>query len=181
MQVKEALDTQPPQPALRLLLRAPCAASDAAVIGEMRNAWLERDSPNASAAERDPVIQAVIARCLIQADITSRPLTQEVRDAASLLRTAILGNEVMAVVAAVEGLAIINAEPDVGLIAGVPKRIPALLNHVIKVVGYTCGANNLKTIALIRREAATEALRARIDLVYSRVEPVRLQTCGARG
>jgi hypothetical protein len=45
-------------------------------------------------------------------------------------------------------------------------------------VGFTCGTNNLKTLALMRKQAATEQLRDRIDKVYKRVEPVREQTCG---
>jgi hypothetical protein len=84
----------------------------------------------------------------------------------------------MAVVAAVEGLAIIGADEDVTRIAEVPRRIPALLNHVVRIVGFTCGANNLRALALMRKEAATEQVRDRIDTVYQHVEPVREQTCG---
>jgi hypothetical protein len=46
-------------------------------------------------------------------------------------------------------------------------------------VGFTCGTTNLKTLALIRKEAATEQMRDRIDAVYKAVEPVREQTCGS--
>jgi hypothetical protein len=79
----------------------------------------------------------------------------------------------MAVVAAVQGLAIIGADEDVTRIAEVPRCIPGLLNHVVRLVGFTCRTTNLKTLALIRKEAAAEQMRDRIDAVYKRVEPVR--------
>ncbi len=91
---------------------------------------------------------------------------------------AIRSDDVMAVVAAVEGLAIVGADENVTRIAEVSRRIPALLNHVVRIVGFTCGANNLKTLALMRKEAVTEQVRDRIDAVYKHVEPVREQTCG---
>jgi hypothetical protein len=63
-------------------------------------------------------------------------------------------------------------------IAEVPRRVPALLNSAVRIVGFTCGTNNLKTLALMRKEAATEQVRDQIDTVYKHVEPVREQTCG---
>jgi hypothetical protein len=46
------------------------------------------------------------------------------------------------------------ADQDVKRIAHLPKRVPWLLISGVRFVGFTCGANNLKTIALIRKEAA---------------------------
>ncbi|HWX28906.1 MAG TPA: hypothetical protein VNZ53_15885 [Steroidobacteraceae bacterium] len=77
-----------------------------------------------------------------------------------------------------EGLAIIGADEDVKPIAEVSLRIPGLLNWSVRALGFTCGASNLKTLALMRKEAATDKVRDRIDTVYKRVAPVREQTCG---
>lgn len=63
-------------------------------------------------------------------------------------------------------------------IADVPYRMPGTLNAVVRIVGFTCGDNNLKTIAAIRKAATTPQLRDRIDAVYKRVEAVRKDQCG---
>jgi hypothetical protein len=53
-----------------------------------------------------------------------------------------------------------------------------LLSSTLRIVGFTCGASNLKTLALMRQQAATETVREQIDMVYKAVEPVREETCG---
>jgi hypothetical protein len=93
------------------------------------------------------------------------------------LRSAIHSDDVMAVVAAVQGLAIVNAGQDVPSIAEVPHRMPGMLNAVVRILGFTCGDNNLKTIAAIRQKATTQKLRDQIDAVYGSVEPVRKEKC----
>jgi hypothetical protein len=119
----------------------------------------------------------VIARCLIQADSAATGEKAEIAEATVTLRSAILSNNVMSMVAAVEGLAIVGANEDLARIAEVPRRNRELLNWTVRVVGFTCGKNNLKTIALIRKEAMTERVRDQIDAVYRRVKPGREETC----
>ena len=176
-QVKAALESPKDPKALQTLLDVQCTPEHANVVDEMRRAWLGRGTAGSTLAS-DPVAQAVMARCLIQADSAVPAEKAEIAEAIGLLRSAIRSDDVMAVVAAVEGLAIVSDDEDVPRIAEVPRRIPALLNHVVRIVGFTCGASNLKTLALMRKEAATEEVRDRIDAVYKHVEPVREQTCG---
>jgi hypothetical protein len=177
-QVRAALDSPQAKPVLQVLLDVRCTPEHAEAVGEMRRAWRGRASPDATGTIRDPVAQAVIANCLIQADASFKPASPETFEATKLLRTAIPSNDVMTVLAAVQGLAIIGADQDVMSIAKVPQRMPDLLNSIVRIVGFTCGASNLKVIAAIRKEAATQQLRERVDTVYSHVEPVREETCG---
>jgi hypothetical protein len=58
-------------------------------------------------------------------------------------------------------------------IADVPYRMPGTLNAVVRIVGFTCGDNNLKTISAIRKAATTPQLRDRIDAVYKHAEARR--------
>jgi hypothetical protein len=177
-QVKAALGSSRDPKALQTLLDVQCTPEHADVVDEMRKAWRGRGTAGSTLVS-DPVAQAVMARCLIQADSAVPAKKAEIMEATAILRSAVHSDDVMAVVAAVEGLAIVGADEDVTRIAEVARRVPALLNHVVRIVGFTCGANNLKTLALMHKEAATEQVRDRIDTVYKRVEPVREQTCGA--
>ncbi len=176
-QVKAALGSSKDPKALQTLLDVQCTPERGDAVDEMRKAWRRRDTAGSSLAS-DPVAQAVMARCLIQADSVVRAEKSEIAEATGLLRSAIHSDDAMAVVAAVQGLAIVGADEDVTRMAEVPRRVPALLNHVVRIVGFTCGANNLKALALMRKEAATQQVRDRIDAVYKGVEPVREQTCG---
>jgi hypothetical protein len=76
---------------------------------------------------------------------------------------------------AVTGLAIVSSDEDIRSIADVPKRRPSLLTSVIRFARFTCGASNLKALALIRKELTTEELRDQVDAVYKHVEAVRKQ------
>jgi hypothetical protein len=167
------------KPALQVLLAVQCTQGPADVVEEMRRAWHERDSPGASDTMRDPVVQAIIATCLIEADAPSKRLTPEAVEATRLLRASIHSDDVTAVMSAVTGLAIIGSDEDIRSIADVPKRLPSLLTSVIRFAGFTCGASNLKALALIRKELTTEELRDQFDAVYKHVEAVRKQQrCG---
>jgi hypothetical protein len=177
-QVRSALDSPDPKRSLQALLDLLCNAENADAVGEMRRAWRERDSPGATGAVRDPVVQAVIARCLIEVDSRTASERAEITDATNLLRSALRSDDVMGVVAAVQGLAIISADQDVPRIAEVALRMPGMLNTTVRILGFTCGGSNLKTIAAIRRGATTQKLRDQIDSVYGHVEPVRKEKCG---
>jgi hypothetical protein len=178
IQVKAALESPDPKRALQVLLDLSCNAENSDAIGEMRQAWRDRHSPAATETVRDPVIQAVIARCLIEVDARLQSDRVEIADATTVLRSALHGDDVMGVLAAVEGLAILNSDQDVKDIADVPHRMPGALNAVVRIVGFTCGNNNLKTIAAIRKAAATRQLRDRIDAVYKHAEAGRNEQCG---
>jgi hypothetical protein len=169
--VRSALESPKDKSALQTLLDVQCTADHADAVDEMRRAWRGRDT-------LDLVVQAVIARCLVEVDSLVSAQKSEVREAAVVLRSAIHDSNAMAVVAAVEGLAIIGADEDVERIAAVPRRLPGSLNWTIRMVGFRCGANNLRTLALIRKRAATDQVRDQIDAVYKHVRPVREQTCG---
>jgi hypothetical protein len=67
---------------------------------------------------------------------------------------------------------------DGGLVSDPVAQAVIARNEVVRIVGFTCGANNLKTLALMRKEAATEQVRDRIDAVYKRIALFREQTCG---
>jgi hypothetical protein len=175
-QVMAALNSRNGKGVLQVLLDVQCTPENADAVGEMRPAWHDRESANAGTI-RDPSAQAIVARCLIEADHATGSVAELV-EAANLLRSAIGGADAMAVLAAVQGLAIIDADQDIRRIAGVPKRNPWLLNSVVRIVGFRCGANNLNTLALIRKEAATQQVRDQIDAVYKHVEPVREGQCG---
>jgi hypothetical protein len=176
-QVKAALGSPKDSKALQTLLDVQCTPEHADVVDAMRQAWRGRGTAGGTEVP-DPVARAVIARCLIQADFAVPADESEIREAAGFLRSSIHRDDVMAVVAAVEGLAVVGAAEDVERIAEVPQRVPALLNHVVRIVGFTCGTNNLKTLALMRKQAASDKVRDQIYTVYKRVKPVREQTCG---
>jgi hypothetical protein len=163
------------KPSLQVLLAVQCTPELSDAVEEMRRAWHERNSPGASDTLQDPVAQAIIASCLITAAGPSERVTPDTVDAATLLRASIRSNDAMAVMNAVKGLAFLNANEDVGTIADVPRRMPSLLNAVIRFVGFTCGANNMRTLALIREELTTEMLRDQFDAVYKDVAEVRKQ------
>jgi hypothetical protein len=177
MQVKVALGSSKDTKALQTLLDVRCTPDHANAVDAMRQGWRGRSTADGGLVS-DPVAQAVIARCLIQADSAARLKNVEIAEATGFLRSAVHSDDVMTAIAAVQGLAIVGADEDVNRIAEVPRRVPALLNEVVRVVGFTCGENNLKTLALIRKQATTETLRERIDAVYKRVEPAREQNCG---
>jgi hypothetical protein len=177
-QVKAALGSSKDPMALQTLLDVQCTPEHGDAVNEMRKALRGRRAEDSSLVS-DPVAQAVMASCLIEVDSAAPTENAETAGATRILRFAIHSDDVMAVVAAVQGLAIIGADEDVPRIAEVPRRIPGLLNHVVRLVGFTCGTTNLKTLALIRKEAATEQMRDRIDTVYRTVEPVREQRCGS--
>jgi hypothetical protein len=174
-QVKAALASTDKR-ALQTLLDVRCAPEHADVVDEMRKAWRGQGTPGSTLLS-DCVVQAVIARCLIQTDSAVPAEKAEMAEATSFLRSAIHSDDVMAVVAAVQGLAIVNAGQDVPSIAEVPHRMPGMLNAVVRILGFTCGDNNLKTIAAIRQKATTQKLRDQIDAVYGSVEPVRKEKC----
>lgn len=177
-QLRVTLASADPKSAHQPLLDARCTPANADVVAEMRRAWDERGSPRASATVQDPLIQAVIARCLIQADYPANSANAEIVDAAGLLRRAIRSDDIMTMLVSVEGLAIVGADEDVQPIVDVVRRVPSSLNGVVRFLGYQCGASNLKTIAAIRAEESGQARRDQLDAVYSRIAPVREQRCG---
>jgi hypothetical protein len=177
-QVKAALESPDPKRALQVLMDLSCNAENSDAVAEMRQAWRVRHSPAATGTVRDPVVQAVIARCLIEVDARLQSDKVEMADATTVLRSALHGDDVMGVLAAVEGLAILNSDQDVKDIADVPYRMPGTLNAVVRIVGFTCGDSNLKTIAAIRKAATTPQLRDRIDAVYKHAEARRNEQCG---
>ena len=178
IQVKAALESPDPKRAVQVLLDLSCNAENSDAVAEMRQVWRGRHSPAATGTVRDPVIQAVIARCLIKVDARLQSDRVEIADATTVLRSALHGDDVMGVLAAVEGLAILNSYQDVKDIADVPYRIPGTLNAVVRIVGFACGDNNLKTIAAIRKAATTPQLRDRIDAVYKHAGAGRNEQCG---
>jgi hypothetical protein len=179
IRVKAALESPDPKQALQVLLDLSCNAENSDAVGEMRQAWRDRISPAATGTVRDPVVQAVIARCLIEVDARLQSDKVEMAEATTVLRSALHGDDVMGVLAAVEGLAILNSDQDVKDIADVPYRMPGTLNAVVRIVGFTCGDNNLKTISAIRKAATTPQLRDRIDAVYKHAEAGRIETSRA--
>jgi hypothetical protein len=179
IQVKTALELLAPKRALQVLLDLSCDDENIGAVAEMRQAWHDRNSPAATGTVRDPIIQAVIARCLIEIDSRVQSDRVEIADATTVLRSALLGDDVMGVLAAVEGLAVLNSDQDVNGIADVPYHIPGTLNAVVRIVGFTCGDKNSKTIAAIRKSASTLQLRDQIDAVYKPVEAWRNEHCGA--
>jgi len=178
IQVKAALESPDPKRAVQVLLDLSCNAENSDAVAEMRQVWRGRHSPAATGTVRDPVIQAVIARCLIKVDARLQSDRVEIADATTVLRSALHGDDVMGVLAAVEGLVILNSDQDVKDIADVPYRMPGTLNAVVRIVGFACGDNNLKTIAAIRKAATTRQLRDRIDAVYKHAEAGRNEQCG---
>jgi hypothetical protein len=177
-QVKAALESPDPKRALQVLLDLSCNAGNSDAVGEMRQAWRDRHSPTATGTVRDPVAQAVIARCLIEVDARLQSDKVEMVDATTVLRSALHGDDAMGVIVAVQGLAIVNSDQDVKDIADVAYRIPGMLNAVVGILGSTCGDNNVKTIAAIRKAATTPQLRDRIDAVHKHAEAGRNEQCG---
>jgi hypothetical protein len=109
-QVKAALESPDPKRALQVLLDLSCNAENSDAVGEMRQAWRDRISPAATGTVRDPVVQAVIARCLIEVDARLQSDKVEMAEATTALRSALHGDDVMGVLAAVEGSAILNSD-----------------------------------------------------------------------
>jgi hypothetical protein len=170
-QMNAALENLKGPKALQTLLDLQCTADHADAVEEMRKAWQRHGSLGM-------VVQAVIAKCLIEADVVGSPRQSEVGEAAVVLRRAIHDADAMSVLMAVKGLALVGADEDIAEIAEVPRRIPGSLNAVVRALGYACGASNLNTIALMREQAGTGPIREQIDTVYQRIEPVREQKCG---
>ena len=82
-QVKAALGSSKDPKALQTLLDVQCTPERGDAVDEMRKAWRRRDTAGSSLAS-DPVAQAVMARCLIQADSVARAEKSEIAEATGL-------------------------------------------------------------------------------------------------
>lgn len=122
-QVRSALSSEHPQSVRLQVLNARCSAARADVVGEMREAWEARNSPSSSATVRNPLIQTVIAKCLIYADYAANSANVEVTNAAGLLRTAIRSDDNMTALVSM-ALCVINVECSAK---------PRLLQHQISI------------------------------------------------
>jgi hypothetical protein len=122
-QVRSALSSEHPQSVRLQVLNARCSAARADVVGEMREAWEARNSPSSSATVRNPLIQTVIAKCLIYADYAANSANVEVTNAAGLLRTAIRSDDIMTAMVSM-ALCVINVECSAK---------PRLLQHQIAI------------------------------------------------
>lgn len=176
--IRDALASPDPSSVRQQLSKAFCSSEHTDVVTEMRRAWEARNSPGASATMRDPRIQVIVARCIVQADYPANLSDPDLADALGLLRQAIRSDDIGVMIDAVSGLAIIGADEDSQSIVEVVHRVPSSLNGVVMFLGYQCGASNLKTIAAIREGESTRERREQLDAVYSRIAPVREQTCG---
>jgi hypothetical protein len=176
-QVREALAAPTAKIAAKSLLLLQCRVATDDAIDTLLGAWRDRDSPQAPAVTRDPLVRAIMAHCVLSSD--ARPTTSAAdRTAASqLLRSAIGSEDAMTVVVAMQGLADTSLQSDAMTIAKVPRRMPALRNPAAWAVSSSCAPDPEAALAELRQSAATTKQRETVDKIFKEFEMGRKDSC----
>jgi hypothetical protein len=142
----------------------------------VERAWDRRDAAS-GAATRDPVVRAVMAKCL--AERWSRFYSPQPRDLPIIaeLRRAILSANSEEVRAAAEGLTHFATAEDVRAMVFVPSRFPGLLRTTVMALSEVCRADAASGIAKIRESVADTGERAEIDRISKGMAPTRRLAC----
>jgi hypothetical protein len=175
--IREALDSSNARNALKVIIDLHCSQTGKAQVDEVRRAWRERAAPNATAAMRDPSIQAVMAECLIEARATPPPSNQDVDAAVTLLRTAVTSDDPTEALVASIGLIHLSEARDIQSIVNFTHRFSYQTVPVVMNLSTSCGPNAAPTIQAMLDQAPNRTLRDRIDAIYTQAAQRRRAKC----
>jgi hypothetical protein len=174
---REALTTQTRADAVKTLLVLRCSPDTTGAVDEILRAWQDRDSPRAAPNTRDPLVRAIMAKCILWSDPHSGASQVDRAAAAELLRSAIRGDDPMTVIVSMEGLARTSLQPDLMSIAEAPRRLPAVRTPALWDVSLSCAPNPEAALAELRRTASTNAEREAVDRTFDSSAPSRRRLC----
>jgi hypothetical protein len=177
-QTQEALKSSDVESARLVLINLHCHPKDENKVEEVRRAWRQRRSKGATASMRDPLIQALMAECLIAGQSTPAVPDPDIPTSVALLRSAIHSDNVHIAVAAAIGLAHISEERDIQSIIDVTHRFP-VTNFVAELLSFSCGPNAERTINALRDQAQTNIIRDRVSLIYERSRQQNHDECAS--
>ncbi len=179
-QIRKALTAPIKADALKPLLALRCSADTTGAVDEIIRAWRDRDSASATSVTHDPVIQAIMARCILWSSADSAE-SQEDRDAAAnLLRADIQSDDPMTVIVSMEGLARTSLQADLMSIAQTPRRLPGVRTPALWDVSVSCAPNPEAALAELRSTASTNAEREAVDRTFESYAPNRSRLCAKK-
>jgi hypothetical protein len=175
-QIRNALNSSDVAGAIHLMVQLHCATDLPDHVSEIRRFWNARNSPGAAAPSRNAVIQALMAQCLIEGQVDGTPKS-ELESAVSLLRSAILSQDLSEVLAGALGLLANSDSHDISSIASVSHRFPIATNLMAEAASASCASIATAIIDLMREQAPSESVRERILAINKRAEAQRLRKC----
>lgn len=174
---REALTAASRADAVKTLLALRCSADTTGASHEMLRAWRDRDSAHATAITRDPLVRAIMARCILWSGPESGESQEDRADAADVLRSAIYSDDRMTVVVSLEGLTRTSLQLDLMGIAETPRRIPGVRTPALWDVSVSCAPNPEAALAELRSTASTSAERENVDKIFESYAPNRRRLC----
>jgi hypothetical protein len=176
-QTRAALAAATPAIAKQTLLALHCGSNTTGAAGEILQAWKERDSPRATAITRDPLVRAIMAKCILWLGPHSGESQEDWAAAADLLRSALHTDNTMIVIQSMEGLARTSLQSDLMTIAEVPRRLPALRNPALWDVSSSCAPDMAGALAELRASASTDSEREAVDATFKGFAADRSRVC----
>ena len=163
--------------AARLLWRFECGPHVADWTAVVQRAWDRRDSASPDATTRDPVVRALMAKCLAEPWSRFRATQPSDLPVIAELRHAILSDNSEEVRAAASGLTHFATAEDVQAMVAIPGRFPNLVRTTVGALSEVCRADAAVGIAKIRETIADAGERAEIDRIGKGLAPTRRLLC----
>jgi hypothetical protein len=174
---RDALTAKTRADAVKTLLVLRCSSDTSGALDEILRAWQDRDSPRAAPNTRDPLVRAIMAKCILWSNPHSGASEMDRAAAAELLRSAIRSDDPMTVIVSMEGLARTSLQSDLMSIAEVPQRLPAVRTPALWDVSLSCAPNPEAALAELRSTASTSAERETVDATFRNYAPNRSRLC----
>jgi hypothetical protein len=163
--------------AARMLWQFGCGPHNPDWTGVVQRAWEGRDSAPPDVATRDPVVRALMAKCLVEPWSRFRSIQPSDLPIIAELRLAILSDNSDEVRAAVSGLTHFATAEDVQAMVAVPTRYPGFVRTTVAALSEVCRADAASGIAKIRESVADTGQRTEIDRIAKGMAPTRRLVC----
>jgi len=163
--------------AARLLWRFGCGPQNEDWTEVVQRVWEGRDSAPPGAATHDPVVRALMAKCLVEPWSRFRSTQPSELPIIAELRHAILSDDSDEVRAAASGLTHFATAEDVQALVAVPSRLPGLVRTTVGALSEVCRADAAAGIAKIWESVADAGERAEIDRIAKGLAPTRRLLC----
>lgn len=136
--------------AMRQLDEAGCFVANAPAAQEVRSVWRDRESLAADAAGRDPVVQAFMAQCLVEAFAQSHPPDPEDVSAVAYLRSKMSDSDPQIARIAMMSLGPILTQEDIDTIVGLGSTESELVMPAVMALSFPCTPSAKSGIAAIQ-------------------------------
>ena len=178
-QIERALNGTDLTAARRLMLDLHCAPHMTDQVSAVRQAWHELGSTTSTEVTQVPLIQALMAQCLIQSLPPNPPPNPDTDSALALLRSAVRSDDILEAVAAAEGLIHYGDPRDNQSVVAIIHRDPKATTFLSTALRHNCSPNAAATLQLLRDQATDPVTKARIQSAIKRTELERKEICDA--